>query len=84
MFLFIVYTAIFIVLIHTILYYFNIDYLNIMQKNKEDSRMVNSTKSPLLLDDDVKKDIDNTIDILESSLNQLKQNTTPLLDNKHE
>ena len=82
MFLFIVYSVIFIVLIHTILYYFNIDYLNIMQKNKEDSRKHNI--SSLLIDDSVKKDIDNPIDMLETSLNQLKQNTTPLLDSNHE
>ena len=82
MFLFIVYSVIFIVLIHTILYYFNIDYLNIMQKNKEDIRKQNI--SSLLIDDNIKKDIDNTIDMLETSLNQLKQNTTPLLDSKHE
>ena len=82
MFLFIVYSVIFIVLVHTILYYFNIDYLNIMQKNKEDSRKNNV--SSLLIDDNIKKDIDNTIDMLETSLNQLKQNTTPLLDSKHE
>ena len=82
MFLFIVYSVIFIVFIHTILYYFNIDYLNIMQKNKEDSR--NQSASSLLIDDNIKKDIDNTIDMLETSLNQLKQNTTPLLDSNHE
>lgn len=82
MFLFIVYSVIFIVFIHTILYYFNIDYLNIMQKNKEDSR--NKSASSLLIDDNIKKDIDNTIDMLETSLNQLKQNTTPLLDSNHE
>ena len=82
MFLFIVYSVIFIVLIHTILYYFNIDYLNIMQKNKEDIRKQNI--SSLLIDDNIKKDIDNTIDMLETSLNQLKQNTTPLLDSNHE
>ena len=81
MFLFIVYSVIFIVLIHTILYYFNIDYLNIMQKNREDSRTHKVYSS--LIDDNVKKDIDNTIDMLETSLNQLKQNTTPLLDSNN-
>ena len=74
MFLFIIYSVVALIFLHFILYYFNIDYLNIL-KNKSDN-----TKVRIHIEEDTKQklidELETSQKTLEESLNELKQMTT--------
>ena len=70
MFLFVVYSVIFLVLLHIVLYYLNVDYLNIIQNRKTNIKNKKSSQ-----------DIDESILLLENSLNELKHNSTESIEN---
>lgn len=70
MFLFVVYSVIFLVLLHIVLYYLNVDYLNIIQNRKTNIKNKKSSQ-----------DIDDSILLLENSLNELKHNSTESIEN---
>ena len=74
MFLFIIYSVVSLILLHFILYYFNIDYLNIL-KNKSEN-----TKVRIHIEEDTKQklidELETSQQTLEESLNELKQMMT--------
>lgn len=74
MFLFIIYSVTALIFLHFTLYYFNIDYLNIL-KNKKKS----STTTIHIENDEKQKmidDLETSQKTLEESLNELKQMST--------
>jgi predicted secreted protein len=68
MFLFIIYSVILLIIIHFMLYYFNIDYLNILKREKLTSNMLDK--------ENTNEVIQKLEESLEQSLNELKQTSS--------